>query len=262
MTDPGITPVSSFESCRMDTTNRFGRKYKRIAMVLLVTLGAIFLPFSSNASVTCKGRFVNPITDVCWSCVLPISIGGFNIGKGSTPKKRDTKNPSSPVCMCVKSNVPVPGVSIGFWEPVRLVDVTRTPYCMTNLGGIELGSDLRKTSAYERRNTASGRMGHHSFYHLHYYVYPLIYWLELITDFVCLEQSTFDVAYMSEFDITWNDPKLQSFLNPEAILFGNPISQAACALDCSASTLDTPIDCIHLAEPMLTIWAGYKIVVY
>jgi conjugal transfer pilus assembly protein TraU len=35
---------------------------------------------------------------------------------------------------------------------------------------------------------------------------------------MCLEQNTFDVAYMSEFDITWNDSKLQSLLNPEAIL--------------------------------------------
>ena len=179
--------ISGDESWRMGLTDWFGRNNKQIAKLLVVTLGAIFLPFSSNASVTCKGRFVNPITDVCWSCVLPISIGGFNIGKGSIPKKRDTKNPSSPVCMCMKSNIPTPGVSIGFWEPVRLVDVTRTPYCMTNLGGIELGSDLRKMSSYERRNTASGRRGHYSFYHLHYYVYPLIYWLELITDFLCLE---------------------------------------------------------------------------
>lgn len=174
---------------------------------------------------------------------MPISIGGINIGKGMVPKKRDTKNPASPVCMCVKGTppLPIPGVAIGFWEPVRLVDVTRTPYCMTNLGGISLGSDMRKISSYQRRSHSRGS-AHQSFYHVHYYVYPLIYWLELITDFMCLERASFDVAYMSEFDVTWNDSKLQSLLNPEAILFGNPIAQAACALDCSASTIDTPID--------------------
>ena len=26
-------------------------------------------------SLTCTGRFPNPITDICWSCILPISIG-------------------------------------------------------------------------------------------------------------------------------------------------------------------------------------------
>ncbi|WP_375326476.1 TraU family protein [Candidatus Tisiphia endosymbiont of Nemotelus uliginosus] len=38
----------------------------------------------------------------------------------------------------------------------------------------------------------------------------------MITDFICLEKSSFDVAYMSEFDVTWNDEKLQNLLNPEA----------------------------------------------
>ena len=227
--------VNSYESWRMGAINRQSNKTpkKQIAILLMV----IFLPFSVQANGTCRGRFVNPITDICWSCLMPISIGGMKIGGGSSPKKRDTKNPTSPVCMCTKGTppLPVPGVSIGFWEPVRLVEVTRTPYCMVNLGGVALGKDNKRISSYERHNSAAGRRSHYSFYHLHYYVYPLIYWLELITDFACLEKSTFDVAYMSEFDITWNDPKMQSLLNPEAILFGNPIAQAACSLDCAAA---------------------------
>jgi conjugal transfer pilus assembly protein TraU len=186
------------------------RKKKQIAILII----AIFIPVSANASVTCKGHFVNPITDVCWSCLLPISIGtpptGIEIGKGSPPKKRDTKNPKSPICICSKGTppIPIPGISIGFWEPVRLADITRTPYCMVNLGGVSLGSDMRKVSSYNR--SYGNRTAHNSFYHVHYYIYPLIYWLELITDFACLEESTFDVAYMSEYDVTWNDEKLQS----------------------------------------------------
>lgn len=152
---------------------------------------------------------------------MPISIGGMSIGKGSAPKKRDTKNPSSPLCICNRGNpsVPVPGVSIGFWEPVRLVEVTRTPYCMVNLGGISIGKDNSRISSYERRNSAASRKNHNSFYHLHYYVYPVIYWLELLTDFMCLEQQTFDVAYMSEFDITWNG----SVANEEVRRIGSKI---------------------------------------
>ena len=81
---------------------------RQIAILIM----AIFIPISSNASLTCQGHFVNPITDVCWSCILPISIGGFSIGKGGAPKKRDTKNPKSPVCMCR------PPVTVGpfFWQ--------------------------------------------------------------------------------------------------------------------------------------------------
>lgn len=217
------------------------KKYGRAFLILLM---GMFLPLTVNANVTCKGRFVNPITDICWSCLMPISIGGMNIGKGVAPKKRDTKNPSFPLCMCNRGNpsLPVPGVSIGFWEPVRLVDVTRTPYCMTNLGGISVGSDPKRISSYDRRHSPASRRDKSSFYHVHYYVYPVIYWLELLTDFTCLEQQSFDVAYMSEFDISWNDSKMQSLLNPEAILFGNPIAQSSCAIDCTASTTDMPRD--------------------
>lgn len=132
--------------------------------------------------------------------------------------------------------------TVGFWEPVRLVDITRTPFCMTNLGGIQMGpNQFRKTGGYER-SYQKGHFSHSSFYHVHYYIYPLIYWLELITDFACLESSTFDVAYMSELDPTWNDEKLQTLLNPEVFLFGNPAAQAACALDCTAATVNLPRD--------------------
>lgn len=197
----------------------------------------LLLCISQTSYASCHGRFINPITDICWSCILPISIGGFNIGKGNTPSKRDTKNPSSPICLCTKNNIPIPGIAVGFWEPVRLVDVTQTPYCMTLLGGLKLGNDFKKTGSWQKSYETNAH-DKHSFYQLHYYIYPIIYWLELLTDFACLEKSTFDVGYMSEFDVTWNDEKLQNLLNPESFLFANPIAQSASALDCASATLD------------------------
>ena len=212
----------------------------KIRIVLLI-ISICMTYYPALASKTCQGRFVNPISDICWSCLMPISIGGFNIGKGQAPKKRDTHNPTFPVCTCIKENIPIPGITIGFWEPVRLIDITRTPYCMVNLGGMQLAaSDLSKVSSYQRGYDK--HHAHHSFYHVHYYIYPLIYWLELITDLVCLEKTTFDVAYVSELDPTWNDEKLQTLLNPESFLFGNILAQAACAIDCASATIDLPRD--------------------
>lgn len=206
-----------------------------------ILLFIILLPFDLYASVPCKGKFINPITDICWSCMLPISIGPAKVAKSKGPRGRDTKNPSSPICGCVKSNIIIPGISVGFWEPVRLVDVTRTPYCMVGLGGIRIGSNkMDKVSSYTRGY--GKHHAHRSFYHVHYYIYPLIYWLELVTDFICLEESNFDVAYLSEFDVTWNDEKLQAILNPESYLFGNMAAQSACILDCTAATLSLPKD--------------------
>lgn len=121
-----------------------------------------------------------------------------------------------------------------------MVDVTRSQYCMVGLG-IDLGGgNVKSNGTYNKSH--SGRRAHSSFYHLHYYVYPLIYWLELITDLACLEQTSFDVAYLSELDPTWNDEKLQTLVHPESFLFGNPIAQSACAIDCTASSIDMPRD--------------------
>ena len=31
------------------------------------------------AGPTCHGRFMNPITDICWSCLFPLTIGSVSI---------------------------------------------------------------------------------------------------------------------------------------------------------------------------------------
>ena len=94
-------------------------------VVILLLIGPIAI------AAKCQGKFLNPITDLCWSCIFPITIGGVNL----SASQEDTPNPNSIACVCPRPpGVPVPGIPVSFWEPVRLVDVTRTPYCMVNLG--------------------------------------------------------------------------------------------------------------------------------
>ena len=97
--------VGGFASWRIRITHQLQHLYRYTIMLFV----AITIPISASASVTCKGHFVNPVMNVCWSCIMPISIGGFSIGKGMSPKKRDRANPSSPLCLCTKNNVPIPG---------------------------------------------------------------------------------------------------------------------------------------------------------
>ncbi|MBY0281878.1 MAG: TraU family protein, partial [Alphaproteobacteria bacterium] len=47
---------------------------------LLVVIISIFI--SCSNSKACSGRFVNPITDICWSCLFPISIGPVRVNGG------------------------------------------------------------------------------------------------------------------------------------------------------------------------------------
>ena len=205
---------------------------------ILMTMVSFLVPSIICAGQLCHGSFVNPITDVCWSCLFPITIGHVSVFSGSVPD--NSSNPSSPVCYC---NTPFPrvGISLGFWEPMALVDVTRQPFCLVNLGGIQLnmgssfGTGTQETASSDHNN---------SFYHVHWYHYPLLYWLKLIADGLCLETGDLDIAYLTELDPTWRNDEWGFVLNPEAILFGNPISQAACAADSLAASTRGPIDAL------------------
>lgn len=187
------------------------------------------------AGAACHGNFVNPITDVCWSCLFPITIGSATVVAGNLS---DTSNPSSPICAC-GSPVIHPGITTGFWEPVAMADVTRTPYCMVNLGGMQLPLGSNQT-----RGTVefSNDDHNHSFYYVHWYKYPLLFWLKLITDGMCLETGDLDIAYLTELDPTWGDDESTFILNPEALLFGNLLAQAACAADSVAASISKPLD--------------------
>ena len=101
------------------------------------------------------------------------------------------------------------------------------------------------------------RSTQHSFYQVHWYVYPVIYWLQLIVDFLCLEKADFDVGYLTEFDPLWNEDELSFILNPEAVLFGNPIAQAACAADCTAASTGFPQDILFLSLEVLMLFGNH-----
>jgi conjugal transfer pilus assembly protein TraU len=197
---------------------------------ILGFVATLLLACSSDGQ-TCTGKFANPITDICWSCILPISIGAARV---ATLGQEDIENPASPLCVC--PGVPIRlGVSIGFWEPARQVDVTRKPFCLVSLGGVSLNPGLPAPEAAQWARTTGPATG--AFYQAHWYANPMLYWLEVLLDFGCLESGGFDLAYLTEVDPLWKDDELTTILNPDAILFANPIALAACAVDCVAATV-------------------------
>ncbi|MFC1659634.1 conjugal transfer pilus assembly protein TraU [Pseudomonadota bacterium] len=198
-----------------------------------------FIFFISNpANAICTGRMINPITDVCWSCMFPFTIGNIPVvpSPGNLP---DTRNPSNPICVCTKV-IPIPGISIGFWEPVRLVDVSKRPFCFVSMGGVDMAPiNILGLGQNDATTEYEDKLGT---WHVHYYMYPLLYILELFANAICLEISGVDLAYISELDPLWQDDELTFFINPEAILFGNLIAQSACAADCVKATTGLPFD--------------------
>jgi conjugal transfer pilus assembly protein TraU len=110
---------------------------------------------------------------------------------------------------------------------------------MVNLGGVQLFSgQFGAEGEVDASDPAQGG----SFYYVHWYKFPLIYWLNLLTDGLCVEKGDFDIAYLAELDPTWHDDELTLILNPEAALFNTLPVQATCSADAVSTVAGLPID--------------------
>ena len=196
---------------------------------------ALLTALHSVPSFANEGKFVNPISDICWECVFPITVSGVNV----TPNHSDHVTYHKRGCICA-GVPPKVGIPLTFWEPTRLVDVTRHAYKLLGLGGISIGPETVKNRGSV--GTIDDGATRTSFYHVHWYIYPVLYWLELLTDLICIEKGSLDVGYITELDPLWNDDQLSIVMNAEAALFGNPLAQIACTADCMGSSFSKPID--------------------
>ncbi len=214
----------------------------KLALPLITALlgFAVLSPTISYAK-TCTGRMLNPATDICWSCVFPITIGQIPTVKSSTP---DTPNFSSPVCVCP---APPPvfqrvGIPIGYWEPAFIVDVTKEPFCFVGLGGRKINPGIHLGSGSDPER-GTGTEFNVSTWHAHWYQYPVFKLLSLAVDSLCVDPvKAVDVTYLTEVDPLWKDDALTMVIDPEAMLFGNLIAHSACIADCAAATFALPLD--------------------
>lgn len=223
-------------------------------------IAAMLLTSSFNvvqaAPLTCHGRFLNPITDICWSCMFPLFIGPipmvFNIAnqKGATIID-DSKRipPAIPLissgklplglCTCMDRIIAPIGLQMSWYEPSRFVDVTRTPFCMVGLGGVDLSaglSGLLPSPGYgdEKHDGTT----YSSFYQAHWFLDPIMAILGIMDTGCNLGLSkSMDLMFMSEVDPAWNDDSLSIIFSPEVVLFSSLPAQLACGVDCIASSL-------------------------
>lgn len=198
-------------------------------------LFALFYGCAQAATVTppCQGKFLNPISDICWRCLLPISLGSAQVFNDSDYP--DSPNPGAFVCVCPKVTFPWVrvGLAIGVWEPSYLVEIVRAPYCFINLNGMTINVGIEVpagTHAEVTKGTAEA-----SFYQVHWMPN---FWAEWLTDELdtLFQEASLPSTYLTELDPTWNDDELSAMFDPESFLFANPIAQAACAADCIAAT--------------------------
>lgn len=216
---------------------------RRIRTAFLI-LGLVVATGSGPARAVelCNGFFPNPLLDVCWKCIFPISIGPLKISFGM----EDAGEDPSLLCIC-----PIPtfpwiriGLGTGFWQPARMAEVVRQPMCSPTLGGITLADLVVPRGTHEADDDDNDG----AFYQVHWYIYPLLAWMNLLTDVACVTPESFDVLYVTEIDPLWASSELSFIIQPDAALFANPIAQAACAGDCAAATAGFPLDSLFWCQ--------------
>ena len=202
--------------------------------ILISTGLLLILLLPSRSEGVCVPTGFDPISMVNWHSIFPISIAGKNVVPSADVVKT-VSLAKSPVCACPIPIPPFirPGIPIGFWEPARLVETVKDAWCFPSIG-VEFdllpGAMLDGTTGLSRSNVEE------TFAQAHYFIFPVWAMLELLKDLVCVEGSGFDVAYITELDPLWQSDILTAIIQPEAILFANPVSQLACIADSVSST--------------------------
>ena len=207
-----------------------------IAAAVLAAAPPAFAAGTCNRSHLFSSRL---LTDICYECIFPVKIASARVGKGTIPKA----SARNPMCVCPGAfGIPAPGVTVGMWNPARLIEFTRDPGCSPVLNGAVLPSRNRADLGTHGEGVDDG--GDLAFYHYHYFSFPLLSMLDLgfLTRCASGDYSSMDLMYLSELDPTWKKEKLAALTAPESALFANAPAVASCAADAAASQTGEPLD--------------------
>lgn len=211
--------------------------------------GALALFTGTLWAADCTGKIINPVTDVCWSCLFPIKLGAkLPVSPEGALPDADTDAPV--LCACGTAANLEAGLTFSFWEPVRTAEIVRHAWCLPSLGGVPISGG--KASAGGIRGMVHARTPktedtrrRTAFWNVHWYMSPWLFVLEAVLDQGCLEQAPWDLAYLSELDPLWDDTLASFLLAPDAALFTAGAAFGACAADCIAATAGLSIKTLY-----------------
>ncbi len=186
--------------------------------------------------------FLDPITDIDWDCIFPMSIAGIPIDMGEHPPD-DTDNEF--YCYCSDRYLAGYGFPIQYWEPALIVDTVADAWCFPAIGA-DMSSDTDKNLSGSLNTSIGQGDANHAFQQYHIYDYPVWSILGMFLDDSCMESSAaFDIAMVSEIRPDWSDDFTAMAIYPETALMGNEAAVLACIADAVATTVQEPIDALY-----------------
>lgn len=254
-------------------------KTKKLTHFLPIFLILSFAIPSQPAHAICEEDNMPDLSDILgamnWECMFPIRIAGvridpyrddgdnieqsgldFSTVPGASPSNPNDSTSSGIFCRCENAGflteTPI-GITVSFWEPTRVIEVVKDAFCFPMLG-TNLRDEVTGDDPDSMRQTKNGTVQvlspgvQQSFWQAHYYVFPVLAILEVLTDFICMDFSAFDLGYMTEVDPRWDDAELAALLTPETVLFANPAAQLACIPDVMAATAKHTINQLYWCQ--------------
>lgn len=170
--------------------------------------------------------------------IFPITVAGIELNPFSGVENYDT-TAKIPVCVC-PTPFPRFGIKIGLWEPIALIEPTAIPYCSPTIGRalpISLGMGAASFGQHDGQGTK-----HANTLQSHYIKFNVLSLLQMLMDFVCLQNGGIDYGYMTELDPLWQNDIWAAILGPEAFLVANPIAEMACMADAVTANVGFPLD--------------------
>jgi len=215
----------------------YRRSVKVTSIIIIITLIG-----TSPAQAICRGRFLNPITDICWQCLFPVKIGGIEVFKGPPGLGDPPEAASNPICVCPLSIPPFfrIGITTSFWDPTYIIETTKDPGCFPSLG-FEIGGFF---SGLEGMTSSSG-VNEETFTFAQANLFLFAVWkiMSIFIDTACMDTgiSGLDLAYTTIVDPTWQSDVSALIIAPEALVFANPVAQASCVADSIAANAGYPL---------------------
>lgn len=215
-------------------------------LFMLLPLGHVAQAEQMNLACNSYNPLETMFKDVCWSGMFPLKIMGATMVPGKSGVPTDSTNKI--ICKCggdlSKGQLPRVGFTVGFWAPAKILDVTRKPYCLPSLGGMQL--PVASVSFLNSGANLGRGDGTLAFANWTLYSFPLIYMLRLMDDGACPPDglTEFDLLQSSPMFPNWNDAigRYTTFVNPEMLLFSGLTAIYAMPVDAASSTLGTPLN--------------------